>query len=68
MLFIIFHIIPELNPIEYIFSLLRKQLLSSDNFSFDCVIKIIVNFIKTLNIDSIKNIFDKCFNEINLLN
>lgn len=54
----------ELNPIEYIFSLLRKQILSCDNFTRDNVIKIIVDFKKNINKNTVLNIFNKCFNII----
>ncbi len=56
----------ELNPIEYIFSLLRKQLLANDNFTYQNIIQIILNFKKNINKNSVLNIFNKCFNEIEL--
>lgn len=56
----------ELNPIEYIFSLLRKELLINENNTFQNIIKIIVNFKKNINIDITNNIFNKCFNKIHL--
>ena len=54
----------HLNPIEYIFSLLRKQILSNDNTSYNNIINIIVSFCKSLNKNSVLNIFNKCFNDI----
>lgn len=54
----------ELNPIEYIFSLLRTQILSSNNFSFESIVKVITDFKKNINKNSVLNIFNKCFNQI----
>ena len=54
----------HLNPIEYIFSLLRKQLLNNNIESIDDIIKTVINFKKTLNKDHVKNIFNKCIKEI----
>jgi transposase len=56
------------NPIEYVFSLLRKLLLSNDNTTLNNIISIIVNFCKSLNKNIILNIFNKCFNEISNIN
>ena len=55
----------ELNPIEYIFSLLRKELLYNDNSSYEQIITIINNFIKNFNKTYSYNIFNKCFDIIN---
>jgi transposase len=52
----------ELNPIEYIFSLLRKELLNNDNSTYELIIKTIINFIKNFNKKYSYNIFNKCFN------
>jgi transposase len=54
----------ELNPIEYIFSLLRKELLNNDNSSYTCIINIIKNFMKKFNKIHSYNIFNKCFDII----
>ena len=54
----------HLNPIEYIFSLLRRELLNGDTSSLENIGKIITNFKKNLDKDIIKNIFNKCINEI----
>ena len=54
----------ELNPIEYIFSLLRKELLNNDNSSYSCIINIIINFMKNFNKKYSFNIFKKCFDII----
>ena len=54
----------HLNPIEYIFSLLRRELLNNDVKTVDDIIKIILIFSKNLNIVSVKNIFKKCMDEI----
>jgi len=56
----------ELNPIEYIFSILRKDLLNNDNSTFKNIINTIVTFIKNFNNKISYNIFNKCFNIINL--
>ena len=55
----------ELNPIEYIFSLLRKELLYNDNSTYEHIIYIIQNFIKNFNKIYSYNIFNKCFDIIN---
>jgi transposase len=55
----------HLNPIEYIFSLLRRELLNGDTSSLENIGKIIRNFKKNLNKNIIDNIFKKCINEIN---
>ena len=54
----------HLNPIEYVFSLLRKKILSNDNTSYDNIIKIILDFCKSLNKQTVSNIFNKCFTQI----
>lgn len=54
----------ELNPIEYVFSLLRKKLLSNINNSFDSIIQTIVDFKKSINENIVHNIFEKCFKTI----
>jgi transposase len=54
----------ELNPIEYIFSLLRKDLLNNDNSTYEQIIETIINFIKNFNKKYSYNIFNKCFNLI----
>ena len=56
----------EYNPIEYIFSLLRKKLLNEEINNKENIIKIIVKFKKELNKNHVKNIFDKCMKEIEL--
>ena len=53
----------EYNPIEYIFSLLRKKLLNEEINNKDNIIKIIVKFKKELNKNHVKNIFNKCMKE-----
>ena len=55
----------HLNPIEYIFSLLRRELLNGDTSSLKSIGKIIENFKKNLNKNITENIFKKCINEIN---
>ncbi len=55
----------ELNPIEYIFSILRKELLNNNNSSLENILDIIVNFIKNFNKKISNNIFNECFNIIN---
>ena len=58
----------QYNPVEYIFSLLRKQLLFNKNTSLNDVISIIVNFCKSLSKSTVLNIFNKCFNDIANMN
>jgi len=54
----------HLNPIEYIFSLLRKELLKNEIKSIDDIINTIILFKKNLNKKHVNNIFNKCLNEI----
>ena len=54
----------HLNPIEYVFSLLRKDILNYDIKSIDDIINVILLFKKNINKIHIKNIFNKCLNEI----
>lgn len=54
----------HLNPIEYVFSLLRKQILNYDVKTIDDIIKVIILFKKNINKNHIKNIFNKCLNQI----
>ena len=57
----------HLNPIEYIFSLLRKELLNNDIKSLNDIINTIILFKKNLNKKHVNNIFNKCLNEIKLI-
>ena len=57
----------HLNPIEYIFSLLRKELLKNDIITFNDIIKTVILFKKNLNKNHVVNIFNKCLNEIKLI-
>ena len=54
----------HLNPIEYVFSLLRKNILNGNIETINDIIKIIIQFKKNINKNHIKNIFNKCLNEI----
>ena len=54
----------HLNPIEYVFSLLRKKLLSSDVENEKDIIKVLVEFKKEIIKEHVKNIFNKCLKEI----
>jgi transposase len=54
----------EYNPIEYIFSLLRKKLLNEEINNEKDIIKIIVKFKKEINKNHVKNIFNKCVSDI----
>jgi transposase len=54
----------HLNPIEYVFSLLRKKILNANIETIDDIIKVIIFFKKNINKNHIKNIFNKCFYEI----
>lgn len=54
----------DLNPIEYIFSLLRKKLLDEDVSDRNDIIKILIKFKKEINKQHVKNIFNKCINSM----
>ena len=54
----------HLNPIEYVFSMLRRNLLNACVESFDDIVNTILDFKKNINIKHIKNIFNKCLNDI----
>ena len=54
----------HLNPIEYVFSLLRKKINNDNVETYEQLIKTIIHFIKNINKIHIKNIFFKCLNEI----
>jgi len=54
----------HLNPIEYVFSMLRKKILSSDISNFNDIIEVIIKFKKNINKNYVKNIFNKCLKEI----
>lgn len=56
----------EYNPIEYIFSLLRKKLLNEEINNEKDIIKIVVKFKKEINKNHVKNIFNKCISDIEL--
>lgn len=56
----------QFNPIEYIFSLLRKKLLNEEINDKEDIIKIILNFKKEINKSHVKNIFNKCMKDIEL--
>lgn len=56
----------EYNPIEYIFSLLRKKLLNEEINNEKDIIKIVVKFKKEINKNHVKNIFNKCISSIEL--
>ena len=54
------------NPIEYIFSLLRKQIQKKSNKTYNELINIINTFIKNIEESKLKNIFNhviKLFNQ-----
>lgn len=54
----------HLNPIEYVFSLLRKKINNNNIETLNQLIEIIIQFKKNINKNHIKNIFNKCLNEI----
>lgn len=54
----------HLNPIEYVFSLLRKKILNGDVKNINDIVKIILLFKKNIDKKHITNIFNKCLNEI----
>ena len=54
------------NPVEYIFSLLRKKILDEEIENEKDIIKIIVKFKKEINKNHVKNIFNKCMKELDI--
>ena len=52
------------NPIEYVFSLLRKKLLNDNVSTYDDIINTILSFKKNINPQHITNIFNKCLKDI----
>ena len=54
----------HLNPIEYVFSLLRKNILNNNVETISDIINVVLLFKKNINKNHIKNIFNKCLNEI----
>ena len=54
----------HLNPIEFVFSLLRKKINNSNVETLKQLIDTIILFKKNINKNHIKNIFNKCLNEI----
>lgn len=57
----------HLNPIEYIFSLLRKKINNNNVTNLNQLIKTIIEFKNNINKNHVKNIFNKCLNEIKLI-
>jgi transposase len=57
----------HLNPIEYIFSLLRKKINSSNISDLNGLIQTVIQFKNDINKNHVKNIFNKCLNEIKLI-
>lgn len=56
----------HLNPIEYIFSLLRKKINNNNITDLNQLINTIIDFKNNINKNHVKNIFNKCLNEIKL--
>jgi transposase len=54
----------HLNPIEYVFSLLRKKILNGNITYINELINIILSFKKKICKKHVSNIFNKCLNEI----
>ena len=54
----------HLNPIEYVFSLLRKKILNDNVSGIDELINSILQFKMNINKNHINNIFNKCFTEM----
>lgn len=52
------------NPIEYVFSLLRKDILNGNIETLEHIVDIIVKFKKNINKKHVNNIFNKCLNDI----
>ena len=55
----------EFNPIEYVFSLLRKNIQNNINRTKEEIINIINNFIKNIKSEYLKNIFNHSFKLLN---
>jgi transposase len=55
----------HLNPVEYLFSLIRKKLLDSDTSSIEKIGKVIYDFKKNVDMKVLTNIFKKCITDIN---
>ena len=53
------------NPIEYIFSMLRKQIEDNENGTEEQIRSIIDNFIKSTNSKTLSNIFNHTFGLLN---
>ena len=51
----------EFNPIEYVFSLLRKEIQKNTNRTREEIINTINNFIKNVNPEYLINIFNHSF-------
>jgi len=54
----------HLNPIEYVFSLLRKKILNGDIKNIQDIVNIILSFKKNIDKKHVINIFSKCLKEI----
>lgn len=54
----------HLNPIEYVFSLLRKKILNDNVSNINELINSILQFKMNINKNHIINIFNKCFTEM----
>lgn len=54
----------HLNPIEYVFSLLRKKILNDNVGTINELIISILQFKMNINKNHVKNIFNKCFTQI----
>jgi transposase len=55
----------HLNPIEYVFSILRKKLLNEGVETINDIKNVLLEFKKNINSIHITNIFNKCLAEIN---
>lgn len=55
----------EYNPIEYVFSMLRKHLNNNVNDSFDDLHNLLKTFKLNMDKNKLTNIFNKCFRAIN---
>lgn len=53
------------NPIEYVFSMLRKDIQNNDNKTLENITTIINNFNKNISPTHLQNIFNKAVKEIN---
>lgn len=57
----------HLNPIEYVFSLLRKKINNGNITDLKQLINVIIQFKNHINKNHVMNIFNKCLNDIKMI-